>query len=76
MDDPLLRYGHLNSFDAAMNNLEGKFHWLTASREYISRKNDGDKVVVYERARLLFVFNFHHTQSFADYKIGSHYPGV
>lgn len=76
VDDDLLRYRHLNAFDAAMNALEERFHWLTSPREYVSRKNEGDKVIIFERARLLYVFNFHPTQSFADYKIGSHLPGV
>lgn len=76
VDEELLRYRHMNNFDRAMQHLEEKFHWLRSSREYISRKHEGDKVVVYERARLLFVFNFHPSQSFADYKIGTHFPGV
>ena len=75
-DDEHLRYKHLNSFDTAMNHLEDRFHWLTSAREFVSRKHDGDKVVVFERARLVFVFNFHPSQSFSDYKIGTHYPGV
>lgn len=32
----------------------------------------GDKVIVCERGDLVFVFNFHPTQSFTDYKIGCH----
>ena len=40
------------------------------SQAYISLKNENDKVVVYERAGLLFVFNFHPTNSFADYRVG------
>jgi 1,4-alpha-glucan branching enzyme len=40
------------------------------SQAYVSLKNEEDKVVVYERAGLLFVFNFHPTKSFADYRVG------
>ena len=29
-----------------------------------------DKVIVFERAGLLFIFNFHPTKSFADYRVG------
>lgn len=29
-DDKLLRYRYLNAFDAEMNQLESKFHWLSA----------------------------------------------
>ena len=37
---------------------------------YVSLKNEVDKVIVYERAGLLFVFNFHPTESFTDYRVG------
>jgi 1,4-alpha-glucan branching enzyme len=30
---------------------------------------------VYERAGLLFIFNFHPTQSFTDYRVGIEEPG-
>jgi 1,4-alpha-glucan branching enzyme len=40
------------------------------SQAYVSLKNEVDKVVVYERAGLLFVFNFHPTESFTDYRVG------
>lgn len=41
----------------------------------MSLKNESDKVIVYERAGLVFVFNFHPTNSFADYRIGVEVPG-
>ena len=37
---------------------------------YVSWKHEGDKVIVFERAGLVFVFNFHPEKSFGDYKIG------
>jgi 1,4-alpha-glucan branching enzyme len=40
------------------------------SQAYVSLKNEEDKVVVYERAGLLFAFNFHPTKSFTDYRVG------
>jgi 1,4-alpha-glucan branching enzyme len=42
---------------------------------YVSLKNETDKVLVYERAGLLFVFNFHPTSSFTDYRVGVEKPG-
>jgi len=33
-------------------------------------KHEVDKVVVFERAGLVFIFNFHPTESFTDYRIG------
>ncbi|KAK6356992.1 alpha-1,4-glucan branching enzyme [Orbilia javanica] len=70
LDDPLLRYKYLNEFDAAMQHLEEQYHWLSAPQAYISLKHEGDKVIVFERANLIFVFNFHSTNSFPDYRIG------
>lgn len=37
---------------------------------YVSLKNESDKVLVFERAGLLFIFNFHPSQSFSDYRVG------
>lgn len=36
----------------------------------MSLKHDTDKVIAFERAGLLFVFNFHATNSFTDYRLG------
>ena len=75
VDDKLLRYRYLNEFDKAMNHLEEKYGWLAAPQAYVSLKHEVDKVIVYERAGLLFVFNFHPTNSFIDYRIGVDVPG-
>lgn len=74
VDDELLRYRYLYHFDSASHNLEDKYKWLAES-EYVSRKNQGDKVIVFERGGLLWIFNFHPTQSFADYRVGTNMPG-
>ncbi|RDB20124.1 1,4-alpha-glucan-branching enzyme [Hypsizygus marmoreus] len=75
VDDPMLRYRYLNNFDSAMNNLAGQYGWLEAPQAYVSLKNERDKVIVYERAGLLFIFNFHPTESFTDYRVGVEEPG-
>lgn len=75
LDDELLRYKFLNEWDAGMQHLEGKYGWLASPQAYISRKHEGDKVVVFERAGLLFIFNFHPTESFADYRVGVEQAG-
>ena len=74
-DDPLLRYKYLERFDGAMNSLESVYNWLSAPQAYISLKNEQDKVVVFERADLLFIFNFHPTDSFTDYRVGTDWAG-
>lgn len=75
VDDPLLRYKYLYAFDAAMNNAEEKHKWLAAPQAYISLKHESDKVIAFERAGLLFVFNWHANTSFTDYRIGVDIPG-
>lgn len=70
VDDELLKYKFLNNWDAAMNHTEEKYGWLHADPGYVSWKHEDDKIIVFERAGLLFIFNFHHSKSFADYKVG------
>lgn len=70
VDDPLLKYKFLNEFDKAMNLTEEKYGWLRSDPAYVSWKHEGDKVIAFERGGVLFVFNFHPTQSFTDYRVG------
>ncbi len=70
VDDQLLKYKFLNEFDAAMNALEERCGWLHAADTYVSCKHESDKVIAFERAGCLFVFNFHPCNSYTDYKIG------
>jgi len=76
VDDELLRYKFLNDFDAKMQWTEQKYGWLHASQAYVSLKHEGDKVVVFERAGLLWVFNFHPSNSFTDYRVGVDVQGT
>ena len=69
-DDHLLRYRFLNEFDSGMQHTEQKYGWLHSSQAYISLKNEADKVIVFERAGLLWIFNFHPTKSYPDYRVG------
>lgn len=38
-------------------------------------QDEGDKLIVVERGDLVFVFNFHPTNSFTDYRVGTYLPG-
>jgi len=42
----------------------------------ISRVHNDDKVVIFERAGLLFLFNFHPTRSYLDYRVGIEKSGM
>lgn len=75
VDDSQLLYWNLNEFDKAMNIAEEKYGWLNSPEAYVSLKHEDDKIVVFERANLIFVFNFHVTKSFSDYMIGVNIPG-
>lgn len=75
-DDQLLRYRFLNEFDRCMQHTEEKYGWLHSPQAYISLKNETDKVIVFERAGLLWIFNFHPTQSFTDYRVGVEEAGT
>ena len=71
-----LRYKYLNAFDAAMNNIAGRFKYLCSDHQYTSLKDDGDKMIVVERGDLVFIFNFHPNQSYSDYRIGTKQGGM
>nr|XP_056714180.1 1,4-alpha-glucan-branching enzyme [Euleptes europaea] len=74
-DDQLLRYRFLNEFDRDMNKLEERCGWLASPQAYVSEKHESDKVIAFERANLLFIFNFHPSKSFTDYRVGVQIPG-
>ncbi|KAF9569561.1 alpha-1,4-glucan branching enzyme [Mortierella alpina] len=75
VDDELLRYKFLNDFDGAMNHAEDQVRWLAAPQAFTSLKHEGDKVLAFDRAGAVFVFNFNSTKSFTDYRIGVPEPG-
>ncbi|KAK7512586.1 alpha-glucan branching enzyme [Phyllosticta citriasiana] len=76
VDDQLLRYRFLNEFDSKMQWTEEKYGWLHSPQAYISLKHEGDKVIVFERAGLLWIFNFHPSSSFTDYRVGVEQEGT
>ncbi|XP_055372487.1 1,4-alpha-glucan-branching enzyme [Condylostylus longicornis] len=76
VDDELLKYKFLNAFDRKMNVLEEEYGWLRSEPAYVSWKHEGDKIIAFERAGLVFVFNFHPTRSFTGYRVGTNIAGV
>ncbi|CAA2986513.1 1,4-alpha-glucan-branching enzyme 1, chloroplastic amyloplastic-like [Olea europaea subsp. europaea] len=74
-DADYLRYNGMQEFDRAMQHLEEKYGFMTSEHQYISRKDEGDRVIVFERGNLVFVFNFHWTSSYSDYRVGCLKPG-
>lgn len=74
-DAEFLKYKWMAAFDRAMTHLEKAFGYMAAPHTWISRKDEGDKIVVIERGDLVFVFNFHPTNSYTDYRVGCYHPG-
>lgn len=70
-DDKNLRFQFLFKFDQCMNQLDAVFEILNAKTQYITLMHERDKLIVFERGDLLFIFNFHPYQSFDHYRIGT-----
>eukprot|EP00271_Cylindrocystis_brebissonii_P007309 TRINITY_DN20683_c0_g1_i1.p1 TRINITY_DN20683_c0_g1~~TRINITY_DN20683_c0_g1_i1.p1 ORF type:complete len:881 (+),score=127.80 TRINITY_DN20683_c0_g1_i1:240-2882(+) len=75
VDEDHLRYKYMYKFDQAMNALEEEYHFLAAEHQLVSSASNKDKVIVFERGDLLFVFNFHPSKSYEGYKVGCREPG-
>ncbi|KAK5929648.1 hypothetical protein CgunFtcFv8_010867 [Champsocephalus gunnari] len=71
-----LRYHQLFVFDRDMNLTEDKYGWLAAPPAFVSAKHEEDKVIVFERGRVLFIFNFNASKSFQDYRVAVETPGT
>ena len=70
-DNKNLRYQFLYKWEIIMNLIEDIFNFKNSREQYISTKHEEDKVIVFEKGDLLFVFNFHPTKSFEGYSIGT-----
>ncbi|XWS26006.1 hypothetical protein CRYUN_Cryun27aG0116700 [Craigia yunnanensis] len=75
VDTDHLRYKFLNAFDRAMNALDEKFSFLSSTKQIVSSTDEENKVIVFERGDLVFVFNFHPENAYDGYKVGCDLPG-
>lgn len=71
-----LRYHFLDDFDGKMQWTEEKYGWLHCPQAFINLQHEVDKVVAFERAGLLWIFNFHPTSSYSDYRVGVEQAGT
>jgi 1,4-alpha-glucan branching enzyme len=69
VDDPQLRYQYLNEFDRAMLALDQQFNLLNDPFIEQLALHEDTRQLVYRRGPLVFVFNFHPTQSYVDLRI-------
>ncbi|MBN2398628.1 MAG: alpha amylase C-terminal domain-containing protein, partial [Deltaproteobacteria bacterium] len=68
VDDPDLKYRFLDRFDRDMIALAKRFRVLEPQEIRLLYEHAADKVLAFQRAGLLFVFNLHPTRSYADYR--------
>lgn len=68
-DDLGLKYRQIAAFDQAMLNLVRTYDVLATPWAHLVYEHDADKLLAFERGGLLFVFSFHPTRSFTDYRI-------
>ena len=68
VDDTGLKYHFLAHFDRDMIDLANRFNIIDSSSPRLLFEHSPDKVIVFERAGLLFAFNFHPSSSYADYR--------
>jgi len=74
VDDYRLKYHYLGQFDRDMLRLSKAFRVLVAPEIILLHEHSDNKVIVFQRAGLLFAFNFHPTRSYSDYTISAE-PG-
>jgi 1,4-alpha-glucan branching enzyme len=63
VDNPLLRYGGVNNFDRAMMELDEKYHLLSDPLIEQLALHEDTKQLVYRRGPMVFIYNFHPTES-------------
>ena len=68
--DPTLRYRDLAEFDQAMIRLDEQYGLLESRPIEELYVHEEQKLLIYRRGPLVFVFNFHPTSSYADFRFG------
>ncbi len=69
-DDPLLRYRDLAAFDRELQNLDERYDLLASPETEVIHTDEACKMIVCRRGPLVFVFNFHPSDSHPNYRIG------
>ncbi|KAK3265262.1 hypothetical protein CYMTET_26042 [Cymbomonas tetramitiformis] len=66
----------MGEFDKALMHLDETECVLSRTSPQVLQANEGSKVIAFERGELLFVFNFHPTESYAHYRFGTSMSGM
>ena len=75
-DHPELRYQHLLNFDREMIGVIRKNKVLKAPQGQQLNMDAQNNVIIFERANLIFLFNFNTTYAIPDYEFTAHKKGV
>jgi 1,4-alpha-glucan branching enzyme len=67
-DDKKLVYHFLGKFDQDMLAIAKNDHLLASSAPQLLHEHSDNKILIFERAGLVFAFNFHPAQSYFDYR--------
>ncbi|MEL6193203.1 MAG: alpha amylase C-terminal domain-containing protein [Bacteroidota bacterium] len=70
-----LKYKYLYAFDKAMVHLFKENDFLNSLPAQQLNVDEKNMVIVFERNNLIFICNFHPTNSIPDYKFRAHLPG-
>jgi len=68
VDDENLKYRFLARFDRDMLSLSLDYNLLGAQEIHLVYEHSDNKIIIFERAGLLFIFNFHSEHSYSDYR--------
>ncbi len=75
MEDPRLKYKYLAAFDREMLKVMKEYHVLETGFGTELNMDDTNKTIIFERNKLIFIFNFHTNQSIPDYEFRILEPG-
>jgi len=67
-DDPNLAYQFLARFDRDMLTMAKKYRLLASAAPQLLYEQSAEKTLIFERAGLVFAFNFHPYRSYTDYR--------
>jgi 1,4-alpha-glucan branching enzyme len=70
-DDPGLKYSQLARFDRMMIELARRYGVLASPPPRMLWEHDDDKILIFERAGLVWAFNFNPARSFPDYQFSA-----
>ena len=67
-DDSELKYHFLADFDQRMTAILSQFSVMEQTTPKLMKIDDARQILIFERASVFFVFNFHPSESYSDYQ--------